>query len=428
MFNFRHSMGIKQLTNKDMELKKKFEALQADIFALRREMKKDGLTEAMISSSGVKALRSGHKIKTQNGVYTITGMGSQTNATKDFEATNEKGKKFNLRVSLRGARGVQVAAAPSLNFPEKEEMLESIVNEAPMDKSFMQDWQKSCKALQNHVKHELDKIKSGKIKASDLPHGYYIYLNKSINTIKDAMDIPTHLAYNAGLTEAVNEAQFKVGDNVIVMRKDGKEYTGKVEKLNPLKLRISPSDTMVIPNAYIKDIVVNEAAGKPGMWANIHAKRKRGEAPAKPGDPDRPSEEEWKDNTSESSLTSEGTFYRLPKNSIDSDLYKANKHLQGFYDRVRTGNDVDPWAIETIIKLLNSVKKSVKKFNSAEEIKGTVYESQLVEKLIIGKEDFSFLLKLNDKELVKKLDSIRNQQGINKAMLWGAPGSFSKKQ
>ena len=60
------------------------------------------------------------------------------------------------------------------------------------------------------------------------------------------------------IKESVNEAQFKVGDNVIVMRKDGKEYTGKVEKLNPLKLRISPSDTMVIPNAYIKDIVVTE--------------------------------------------------------------------------------------------------------------------------------------------------------------------------
>jgi hypothetical protein len=87
---------------------------------------------------------------------------------------------------------------------------ESIVNEAPMDKSFMQDWQKSCKALQNHVKHELDKIKSGKIKSSDLPHGYYIYLNKSINTIKDAMDIPTHLAYIGGLNEGskdeINEA------------------------------------------------------------------------------------------------------------------------------------------------------------------------------------------------------------------------------
>ena len=37
--------------------------------------------------------------------------------------------------------------------------------------------------------------------------------------------------------------------------------------------------------------------GKRGMWDNIHAKRKRGEAPAKPGDPDRPSSKEWKKNT-----------------------------------------------------------------------------------------------------------------------------------
>ena len=28
--------------------------------------------------------------------------------------------------------------------------------------------------------------------------------------------------------------------------------------------------------------------GKPGLWANIHAKRKRGEPPAKPGDEDYP--------------------------------------------------------------------------------------------------------------------------------------------
>lgn len=62
--------------------------------------------------------------------------------------------------------------------------------------------------------------------------------------------------------ESVNESQFKVGDTVIVTRTDGKEYTGKVEKLNPLKLRTSPSDTMVIPNAYIKDIVVNESVNE----------------------------------------------------------------------------------------------------------------------------------------------------------------------
>jgi hypothetical protein len=33
---------------------------------------------------------------------------------------------------------------------------------------------------------------------------------------------------------------------------------------------------------------------KKGLWANIHAKRKRGEPPAKPGDEDYPDEEAWK--------------------------------------------------------------------------------------------------------------------------------------
>ena len=46
MFNFRHSMGIKTLTNKDMKLKKKVESLHQAIFSLQKEMKKDGLTEA----------------------------------------------------------------------------------------------------------------------------------------------------------------------------------------------------------------------------------------------------------------------------------------------------------------------------------------------------------------------------------------------
>lgn len=39
---------------------------------------------------------------------------------------------------------------------------------------------------------------------------------------------------------------------------------------------------------------------KPGLWANIHAKRKRGEAPAKPGSEDYPDSKNWKRVTSES--------------------------------------------------------------------------------------------------------------------------------
>jgi hypothetical protein len=31
-----------------------------------------------------------------------------------------------------------------------------------------------------------------------------------------------------------------------------------------------------------------------GLWANIHAKRERGEAPAKPGDKDYPDSKQWR--------------------------------------------------------------------------------------------------------------------------------------
>jgi len=49
MFNFRHAFGVKQLTNDNMKLKKKFEALQANIFALQRELRSDGLSEGKLT-------------------------------------------------------------------------------------------------------------------------------------------------------------------------------------------------------------------------------------------------------------------------------------------------------------------------------------------------------------------------------------------
>lgn len=33
---------------------------------------------------------------------------------------------------------------------------------------------------------------------------------------------------------------------------------------------------------------------KRGLWDNVHAKRKRGEPPAKPGDKDYPDPEQWR--------------------------------------------------------------------------------------------------------------------------------------
>jgi|TARA_R100000458_G_scaffold49149_1_gene48572 hypothetical protein len=42
--------------------------------------------------------------------------------------------------------------------------------------------------------------------------------------------------------------------------------------------------------AFAWDLVKDE---KPGLWANIRAKRKRGEKPAKPGDKDYPDKKNW---------------------------------------------------------------------------------------------------------------------------------------
>jgi hypothetical protein len=72
----------------------------------------------------------------------------------------------------------------------------------------------------------------------------------------------------------------------------------------------------------------------------------------------------------------EGVFHRLPKNIITDELYLSTMNLQNFYARTAAGNDVDPGVIDTIIRGLDKVKKAVKKFNSKEEVAGTVYEAE----------------------------------------------------
>jgi len=59
-----------------------------------------------------------------------------------------------------------------------------------------------------------------------------------------------------------------------------------------------------------------------GMWANIHAKRKRGEAPAKPGDPDRPSKKNWDANKESTDEVIEESEYQGRK-------VELNKPMQG---------------------------------------------------------------------------------------------------
>lgn len=73
------------------------------------------------------------------------------------------------------------------------------------------------------------------------------------------------------------------------------------------------------------------------------------------------------------------SFYRLPKDVIGNELYVVNQSIQSLYSGAAAGNDVSPKEIDLIIKNLQQIKSSVKKFNKAEEIEGTVYESVIVE-------------------------------------------------
>ena len=92
----------------------------------------------------------------------------------------------------------------------------------------------------------------------------------------------------------------------------------------------------------------------------------------------------------------EGVFHRLPKNIISDELYLTSKNLQNFYDRTAAGNDVDPGVIDTIIRGLDKVKKAVKRFNSKEEVSGTVYEAEKMVFDEVGTEIDSLKKKLSE--------------------------------
>ena len=86
---------------------------------------------------------------------------------------------------------------------------------------------------------------------------YSTLRNKKFTKWKDVHDDIDSL-----IGESINEAKYKVGDTITVTLKGGKKvYKGKVEKINPLRIRTSPSDVTVLGNHLIQKVVkesVNE--------------------------------------------------------------------------------------------------------------------------------------------------------------------------
>jgi hypothetical protein len=69
-------------------------------------------------------------------------------------------------------------------------------------------------------------------------------------------------------------------------------------------------------------------------------------------------------------------FSRMPKDTIENELYAASQALTTYYDWLKAGNDSGKGeSIDHVISLLKKCKSNIKRFNKPEEVKGTAFES-----------------------------------------------------
>lgn len=83
--------------------------------------------------------------------------------------------------------------------------------------------------------------------------------------------------------------------------------------------------------SYSESLELFKTAEKPGLWANIRAKRTRGEAPAKPGDEDYPDKKQWNKLTKDAAASpawqrSEG---KNPEGGLNAKGRASYKHETG---------------------------------------------------------------------------------------------------
>ena len=92
------------------------------------------------------------------------------------------------------------------------------------------------------------------------------------------------------------------------------------------------------------------------------------------------------------------------------ELERIGDYADMIMDKIKVMPDLEAWVQSKITKAKDYMTTVHDYLDGVDGVKESVNEAR---KLKVGKEDFSFLLKLNDKELVKRLDLIRKQQLIN---------------
>jgi len=114
----------------------------------------------------------------------------------------------------------------------------------------------------------------------------------------------------------------------------------------------------------------------------------------------------------EKEITEDKAFYRLPKKSIENDLFALKQIFDNLYDRNHSGNDYSPNVMKTAEILIKKVKKAVVKNPTEEEMKkldesNTNKMSDFVRKLIDRK------VKPEDYD-----DEVKRVEKLTGAKLW----------
>jgi hypothetical protein len=141
---------------------------------------------------------------------------------------------------------------------------------------------------------------------------------------------PKNNMFQPGSNDKLNESCWKGYKQVGMKDKDGKQ----------------------VPNC----VPIEEGEG---LWANIHAKRKRGESPAKPGDEDYPDKKQWDKLTKEENVNNNGEsnnymFWQNLKSINDNAAEILSMNVQEVDALLSDGHS---WAVEHVITSKDDVEE-----------------------------------------------------------------------
>lgn len=164
----------------------------------------------------------------------------------------------------------------------------------------------------------------------------------------------------------MNEELRKIIKKILEEDFFAEKYFSNPTITHPVKSTISyqdKDDEFIEPDESFKEVISEK---EKGLWANIHAKRKRGEAPAKPGDDDYPDKKSWEKAKKSENKEHEGASYKISLKDIE-DMSKE------IGDAIEVSDNLPYW-VQDKITIANHNMKSILDYMRTNDI-SKMYEN-----------------------------------------------------